>query len=401
MNKLYKNVLFCFCLIVLVHSPLFSQSLFSTLGLGKLNYFLNTRSAGMGNVGLAFSNNLTYNRMNPATSSGLKETSFNAGFVFEGMRVARTENSFNASLSRMNGASLSVKLLDGLVITGGLFPVSIYEYEFFSTEESDDYKMGITGNGGLSAGEIGIAYKVLENLSVGLSASRLFGRLEEKTIINFYDGSFIDTEDNIEKYLTGNSFKAGVLYSINNKINVGGFFTKGYKLSGEVEYGHIYVTDEVDKEDINYYMPYSYGIGGMYQLNPKLMLGADLSIFKGSRLKNNGFTMDVVQDAFTFSAGGEYTPSKNLYDSFFSRMSYRAGFYVHTPYLRDADLSSIREYFLTGGLGFPFNDNNARIDFALEVGMRGSKENDLASEKIARFTVSFSSNEKWFSREKK
>ncbi|MCK4967213.1 hypothetical protein KAS50_09280, partial [bacterium] len=304
-------------------------------------------------------------------------------------------------LSRVNGASLSVKVMDGLVLTGGLFPVSIYEYEFFSTGESNNYKIGITGNGGLSAGELGIAYKVLDNLSVGLSVSRLFGRIEEKTVINFYNSDFIDTEDSIEKYLTGNSLKMGLLYSINKKINVGGFFSTGCKLNGDIEYGHIFVTDEADKEDITVNMPYSFGIGGMYRLNPKLMLGADFNIFKGSQLKNNGSTLDVVQDAFTFSAGGEYIPSRNLYDSYFSRMSYRAGFYVHTPYLRDADLSSIREYFLTGGLGFPFYDNNARIDFALEVGMRGSKVNDLASEKIARFTVSFSSNEKWFSSEKK
>ena len=98
-------LLFGFCLILLMHSPLFAQSVFSTLGLGKMNYFLNTRSAGMGNVGLAFSNNLTYNRMNPATSAGLKETSFNAGFVFEGLKIASSEDSFNASLSQIGRAS--------------------------------------------------------------------------------------------------------------------------------------------------------------------------------------------------------------------------------------------------------------------------------------------------------
>lgn len=400
MRKYISYGIIYICLFIVIQTPLFSQSMFSTIGIGKLNYFLNTRSSGMGYVGLAVPDNISYSRINPALSAGFKETSFNASFTFEGLKITSSETAFNASLSRLNGASLSIKIIDGLVITGGLFPVSDYEFEFISPDdEQAAYQLGVTGNGGINAGNVGIGYKINENISVGLSYNRLFGRLEEMTDLNFYDDEYTDTEDSIEKILSGNQLSAGVLYSVNKRAKVGGFFTLGCKLDGDVEFGYSYLSESKKVADVNYHLPYSFGVGGMYQLNPKLLIGSDLRMFRGSQLKYNGSIMKVVQDAFMFSGGCEYTPSKQNYDSYSSRMSYRAGFYVHSPYLKDADYSSIREYFVTGGLGFPFNRNNARIDFSMELGMRGSKNSDLASEKIIRFTIGFSSNEKWFYRE--
>ncbi len=380
-------------------TPIYSQSVFSTIGFGEIRYFLNSRSAGMGHLGLAVADDLSYNRLNPAASAEMKDTSFDAGYIFEGIKISQKNNNLSASLSRFNGASLSIKIKDGLVITGGLFPYSEYEFEFFSRIGDDNFSTGLLGNGGLSSATAGIGFRLSEKLSLGFSYNRIFGRLEEQTLIDFDDPDYIDTKDNIDKILHGNCFNFGLTYKINEKLKTGGFFSTGSKLGGRIEFKHVY-EKTIESPEINANMPFSVGFGGIYTLNPKTILGADLLIFKGSQYKYNDQNVNFVKDAYRISVGTEITPSTRVFDDYLKKISYRFGFFTNSLYLKDIDNSSIREYFITGGLGLPFNRDRSRIDLSLEVGMRGSSDNDLASEKIIRLTAGFSSSETWFFRGK-
>ena len=398
MKIIFKIILFCFVFLLIGFISLYSQSIFSTVKLGEIRYFINTRSAGMGHIGLATNDDLSYNRMNPAISAEIKDTSFNTGFVFEGVRISQKENSLSSSLSRFNGASVSIKIRNGFIISAGLFPFSDYEYEFYSRADNADYSIDLVGNGGLSSVRGGIGLRLLKRLTVGFSFNRLFGRLEEKTVIDFDDKDYTDTKDSIDKILYGNYFTSGFLFNINENIRFGGFFSTGSKLNGRIEYLHIYGSSS-DSPKINIDLPYSFGLGWVYQLNLKTILGADLFIFKGSQLKYNGSNTDFVQDAYKISFGGEITPSNNVFDDYIKRMSYRFGFFINSPYIRNIDNSSIKEYFIASGFGLPFYNNNARIDISIEFGTRGSGNKDLASERIVRLSLGFSSNEKWFLRD--
>jgi len=398
MKIIFKIIFFCFVFLLIRFISLYSQSIFSTVGLGEIRYFINTRSTGMGHIGLATNDDLSYNRMNPAISAEIKDTSFNTGFVFEGVRISQKDNSLSSSLSRFNGASVSIKIRNGFIITAGLFPFSDYEYEFYSRADNVDYSIDLVGNGGLSSVRGGIGLRLLKRLTVGFSFNRLFGRLEEKTIIDFDDNDYTDTKDSIDKILYGNYFTSGFLFNINEKTRFGGFFSTGSKLNGRIEYLHIYGPSSGSPK-IKIDLPYSFGLGWIYQLNLKTILGADLFIFKGSQLKYNGSSADFVQDAYKICFGGEITPSNNVFDDYIRRMSYRFGFFINSPYIKNIDNSSIKEYFIASGFGLPFYNNNARIDISIEFGTRGSGNKDLASEKIVRLSLGFSSNEKWFSRD--
>ncbi len=400
MKIIFKIIFFCFVFLLIRFISLYSQSIFSTVKLGEIRYFINTRSTGMGNIGLATNDDLSYNRMNPAISAEIKDTSFNTGFVFEGIRISHKDNSLSSSLSRFNGASVSIKIRHGFIISAGLFPFSNYEYEFNSRADNVDYSIDLVGNGGLSSVRGGIGLRLLKRLTIGFSVNRLFGRLEEKTIIDFDDKDYTNTKDSIDKILYGNYFTSGFLFNINENTRFGGFFSTGSKLNGRIEYLHIYGSSS-DSPKINIDLPYSFGLGWVYQLNLKTILGADLFIFKGSQLKYNGSNADFVQDAYKICFGGEITPSNNIFDNYIKRMSYRFGFFINSPYIRNIDNSSIKEYFIASGFGLPFYNNNARIDIAIEVGTRGSGNKDLASERIVRLSLGFSSNEKWFSRDEK
>ena len=90
-------------LIFLFGEIIYSQSMFSTIGLGEIRSFINVRSSGMGNVGLAYQDDISYNRLNPANSARLKDTSFNTSFVFTGLRISQKNNSFSSSLSIASG----------------------------------------------------------------------------------------------------------------------------------------------------------------------------------------------------------------------------------------------------------------------------------------------------------
>ena len=397
MKTIIKIILFYFVFLFTILTSLYSQSIFSTVGLGEIRYFINTRSTGMGHTGLASNDDLSYNRMNPAISAEIKDTSFNTGFIFEGIRISQKDNILSSSFSRFNGASVSIKIKNGFSITAGFFPFSDYEYEFNSRADNNEYSIGLIGNGGLSSIRGGIGLRLLERLTVGLSVNRLFGRLEEKIIINFDDEDYTDTKDSIDRFLYGNNFTSGFLLKINEKTNVGGFFTTNSKLNGRIEYLHIYgLINDSPKIKVN--LPYSFGLGWVYRLNLNAILGADLFVFKGSQLKYNNTNVDFAQDAYKICFGGEITPSYNIFDNYIRRMSYRFGFFINAPYIKYIDNSSIKEYFVSSGFGLPFFNNNARVDVAIEFGTRGSTSDNFPSEKIFRLSLGFSSNERWFSR---
>ncbi len=54
--------------------------------------------------------------------------------------------------------------------------------------------------------------------------------------------------------------------------------------------------------------------------------------------------------------------------------------------------------FLTAGSAIPLGDSHGAIDFTLEFGRTGSKEENFVEENIFRFGLSFSLSEPWSKR---
>jgi hypothetical protein len=85
-------------------------------------------------------------------------------------------------------------------------------------------------------------------------------------------------------------------------------------------------------------------------------------------------------------------------------MSYQLGFIYEDTYL-NVNNTSIKSHAFTFGLGIPIPHDRAtsafyKVNFAGEIGQRGTISNGLVKENYVNFHLSFTLNDRWFQRYK-
>src|SRR6202012_3363424 len=113
-------------------------------------------------------------------------------------------------------------------------------------------------------------------------------------------------------------------------------------------------------------------------------------------------------DSKTFNIGGEITPKSNAFGNYWATVDYRLGFmydqsYINAPNPSGVGNTNITSYAITMGLGLPLKPNVVtnsfyKINFALELGQRGTLANGLVKENYVNLYLGFMINDKWFQR---
>jgi len=127
--------------------------------------------------------------------------------------------------------------------------------------------------------------------------------------------------------------------------------------------------------------------------------GAEFSTTQWSQYRNFGLKDSVADQSMRISLGGSYTPDPASIHNYLQRVTYRAGFYYGTDYirLRNTDISY---YAVTVGASLPFRRSPDRIHTAFEIGSRGTEANGLVRENFYRFSLGISLNDRWFEKRK-
>jgi hypothetical protein len=153
-------------------------------------------------------------------------------------------------------------------------------------------------------------------------------------------------------------------------------------------------------------LPLSLGTGFMYNKQNVwkerdiLNIGIDYSMQDWSEFEAFEIT-DSLRSAYRISLGGQYLPDESIQADYFSRTYYRLGLKYHQTYL-EINETALKEYGITFGLGLPmkpFGLNRAPsyINLGVELGQRGTAENNLIQEQFARILIGFTLNDNsWF-----
>ena len=113
---------------------------------------------------------------------------------------------------------------------------------------------------------------------------------------------------------------------------------------------------------------------------------------------------DLFSDAQQISVGFQYTPNENFTDfnlSFHELGSYRVGFRMADTYLNLSG-EPLTEMAVSAGLSWPLKNSRSMSKFHLgmEVGKRGTTENNLIEEEFIRAFIGFTLNpdfrNRWF-----
>jgi long-subunit fatty acid transport protein len=148
-------------------------------------------------------------------------------------------------------------------------------------------------------------------------------------------------------------------------------------------------------------MPGSYSVGVALAKSDKWMFGIDYTSTNWGDFNSTPDTTrnsGLATSTYKVAIGGQITPNAADINSYFPRVTYRAGFYYGTENIRLQNTATTT-YGITFGGSFPFKRNIrtvSRVHASFDIGKMGTTANNLLQQTYIRFGFGFTFNEKWF-----
>jgi hypothetical protein len=361
------------------------------------------------------------NPANPASYAGFDSTAF----VFQGGIFGTSVNLKTTSFSE-NGNYISLShLVLGFQITKwwktslGVLPYSYVGYDVFAEEEIENVgqaKFIYQGSGGLNKMYWGNSFTIFEGFSVGFNFAYLFGRIYHEQGVTFPENLYLKNT-RVQTSFTANDFffnfgaqyrkaigkkyhlTSGVAYSPSTSMKSrDNFLATTY--FGDINSVSIFrdtVVETLNSAE-TFIKPATFGVGFSFEEFDHWTVAADFNFEKWTDFKLFD-RPDSLQNSWHIAMGGEYIPNVNTVRSYWERVNYRFGFRYGQTYLNLRE-TSIDEFGISFGLGLPIRRSRTTLNFAAEIGKRGTTRNDLIQENFVRFTFSVNVNEKWFVKSK-
>jgi len=385
-----KTKLLIIFLIISGSCKIHAQTLYSMGGLGELRHFMTVRSSGLGGTGLSLKDSYSINLFNPSLWSLINNASINGNFLYEGIKFENYDDIYTLGKSQLNGLGFVIKGSKKTAIGIGLMPLSDADYSISMVEADSSLTQHLSSKGGLSKVLLGFSINPKNFISLGLSLNYILGKFEEIWRADFKDESYIDMNNVITRSLKGTQFTLSCGLFLKENLSIGIAYNTTMKLSSSRNISTSYSVYE--ESDIKIEVPNSFGIGAGFKLNKKVLITGDFFKRNYNKIKYNNSTVNGYKNSNRISCGIEYTPEEE------EKHQYRIGGFQFDSYLDDPLIGSIRERAVTLGYGMLFYDNNVRLDFAGQFGIRTSSSEVLSSDKIFRLLISFSGGEEWFVR---
>lgn len=396
------------------------SSPYSRFGLGDINTGSpNTILKGMGGIANAMSGKALINPTNPASYADIDSLSFifDAGFYIKTASYSTSNLTEKGSNASLNYASVGISATKRWKIGLGVMPYSNKEYNVI-TEHHDvgSYNVAFQGNGGINRVFFANGIKVTKDLSLGVTASYLFGTLSDNTSIYYPDSTyFLNGKRSINMRISDVKFDYGLLYRLpipNYNITIGLTYSQGADITskrdifirnmfkGFQEHTESPIDTLLYREDekVNLTIPHGYGVGISIDKGKGWMIGADFNWDGWEGFTMNGVN-DSLQNSWNIAIGGSYKPESTSISKYYKRITYRAGFHYDQTYYYIYG-QSINKYGLTLGLGLPMPRSLTSLNIALEFGSMGTLKNNLIKENYFNISVSMSIYDKWFIKKK-
>lgn len=420
--KVYKTVKIAFLLLALAPSLCLAQtdasSPYSMFGLGSVRETtVNTRLQGMGGVANAMFGNGLINTQNPATLGKIDTLAFllDVGLYLKTTSLSNAtvrEKAFNIAPDHI---MLAFPVFRWWKMSFGAQPYSSVNYSMKVENNVDNIGRAVTlfnGEGGLNKINWGNGFKIGEHFSIGANASFIFGSNQESTILYFPDTSYImNSARNRDVSIYWFTFDYGVMYDtkFSNDIafSVGLTYKQPANLRGNLEtflrtsVGGVEgvaetVIDTISygKNKIRYHVPQGIGAGVMLKKDNRWLVSLDFDWHQWSAFTYDGVS-DSLQNSWRIAAGGEFLPKSTSVSGYFTRISYRAGFFFERGSLK-IDNHSINKMGLTLGASLPLPRTLSKVNLGIELGQFGTKSDNLIQERYFKLTVGVSLYERWF-----
>ena len=418
----YTNIkYFLLCLIIsLVSFSALGQSdlssPYSRFGLGDIfSGSPNTALKGMGGISNAMNDRALLNPNNPASYASLDTLSFlfDAGFYIKTASFSTNTMTESGSNASFDYASVGMSATKRWKIGLGIMPYSNREYNVI-TEHHDlgTYNVAFQGEGGLNRVFFANGLKITKDLSIGVTASYIFGTLIDNTTIYYPDSSyFLNGRRSVDMRVSDFKLDYGLIYRLpikNCDITLGFTYSQGSKIASKRDlfirnmfkgYGNL-TESPIDTllyeedQNVSINIPHGYGFGITIDRGRGWLVGADFNWAGWKGFEMNGVN-DSLQNSWNVAVGASYKPESTSISKYYKKITYRAGFHFDQTYYNIYG-QSINRYGVTLGLGLPIPRSLSSFNVALEVGSLGTTKNNLVKEGYFNISISMSIYDRWF-----
>ena len=398
------------------------NSPYAAFGIGDVKYDNTTDISAMGGISTAyiwdFNNN--FNFSNPAANKNLELTTLKIeGSNENNFFKSNTDNlSVTKHSSYLSNVTIAFPISNKVKFGLGYQPYSSKKYTVLTSEvlatgtkQASLYR----GEGSLSTVQAALSYQITPEFALGLRSNFFFGNLYDINEVTFSGAELINGYETKNKVKTFN-FTLGSAYQKklenDKKFTLGATYTFGktgqmetryinstyYYSAGETKNNES-IIEEKYSEDKNL-IPMEFSLGAGYGKDAKWFVGTQVDYKKGETIQFLGKPF-VNDNSYKIAAGGWYLPNYNNFRNYFSRVTYRYGAYYEKGNLA-FNGTNINQFAITGGMTLPFENKSANrmsgIDLGLELGKRGTLDNNLVRQNFINLKIGINFADKWFNK---
>ena len=386
------------------------NSPYSRYGVGILSNQGLGISSQMGGLGYALKSNSYINTLNPASFSAADTLTmlFEAGMSLQNVNFKEGNKQINAKNASFDYLAMQFRVRKNLGMSIGFLPYSTVGYSFSTTSapgENEASTDTYSGSGGIYQPYIGIGWEPVKGLSIGASASYIYGDITHSVAIDFANSTDRSRTYNVS--LRSYKFDFGMQYlaklASKHSVMLGATYSLGHSLNADASITEVTQssTNTTNVKD-GFKLPHTYGVGLMYNYNDNWKFGADYTLQQWST--SSFFGRDKGCDRSKVAVGAEYTPSK-LTNNIFKMISYRGGAYYAQPYTQINGNKGCEEYGVSAGFSIPFINRNNKYSYAtlhlsgqyIHMNPKGA---GMIEENYLRINVGITFSEAWFTKMK-
>jgi len=396
------------------------NSPYAAFGIGDVKYDNSVDVTAMGGISTAYISdfNNSFNFRNPAANTNLEL----ATVKFE---VTNENNFFKSDYNKMNvtkhsnyisNISIAFPISKKVKFGMGYQPYSSKRYSTLikETMENGDIRANyFHGEGTLNTVQGGFSFQLSPEFALGARTNFYFGNLYDLDELTSSNAELINGYETKNKIKSFN-FTLGTTYQKklenDRKLTFGATYTFGntgkmettytnstYYYSSDGNKANISIIDKNNSTD-KQLIPSEGSFGAGYGKDLKWFFGSQFDFKKGETVQFLGQSF-AYQDSYRISAGGWFVPNLNNFRSYFSRVIYRYGAYFEQGNL-NINNRSVNRYAITAGATLPFANRSASrlsgIDLGLEIGKRGTIQNNLVNQTFVNFRIGINFADRWF-----
>jgi len=429
-DNIFKSSLIALFLVILgvqanaqTTDALGTYTPYSLFGLGDIDKQGTSFNRGMGGIGIGVRDNRHINYLNPASITERDTLSFMLDFGINQKNFYNTDGNVESGYNTANMQDLifTVPIYRKSAFIVGVTPFSNIGYKFRESETRTDIisKYGNIsyekyGTGSISQLFLGAAMNVTPNLAVGAQMIYYFGALSRNSNVLFdTDFSMRDINTGWDYDMNSMGAKVGVQYfndiAANTRLTVGATYRFATNLDGNytrfatVEMNGTPI-DTISMDAVENYkveIPSELAFGVSVRKKDKWMFGIDY-VRQNWSDSFFGETPGVdfkPETSSSIRAGFEFIPNRYEIRYYLKRATYRFGAYYDKTYINIGG-NQINAAGITFGMSLPVFRWYNSLTWSVDLGQRGSLDNNLVRERYIQFNINLNLHDMWFIKRK-